>query len=143
MAFFETSKTMILRTEASFNEGLSAALLLRTDKGILSVLFISPTMTETEKRYCQTEKDALAIKWSKERLRIYLLGAPRFRIMTAHKPLVPLFNKVEAKLPSRIEKLIMEMQDVDYELVYESGKDEADPLDFLFRHPQPETEHET
>ena len=31
----------------------------------------------------------------------------------------------------------MEMQDVDYELVYESGKDEADPLDFLFRHPQP------
>ena len=31
-------------------------------------------MTETEKRYSQTEKDALAIKWAKERLRIYLLG---------------------------------------------------------------------
>jgi len=50
----------------------------------------------------------LAIKWSKERLRIYLLGAPRFRIMTAHKPLVPLFNKVKAKVPPRIEKWIME-----------------------------------
>ena len=81
----------------------------------------------------------MAIKWSKERLRIYLLRAPRFRIVTAHKPLVPLLNKVEAKLRPRIDKLIMEMQDVDYELVYESGKDEADPLDFLFRHPQPET----
>lgn len=54
-------------------------------------------MTETEKRYSQTEKDALAIKWAKERLRIYLLGAPRFRIVTAHKPLIPLFNKVKAK----------------------------------------------
>ena len=33
----------------------------------------------------------------------------------------------------------MEMQDVDYELVYEPGKDEGDPLDFLSRHPLPET----
>ena len=33
----------------------------------------------------------------------------------------------------------MEMQDVDYELVYEPGKDEMDPLDFLSRHPLPET----
>ena len=139
MAFFDPSKPIILHTEASFNEGLSAALLQKTDKGIQLVHFISRTMTETEKRYSQTEKDALAIKWAKERLRIYLLGAPRFRIVTAHKPLIPLFNKVKAKVPPRIEKWIMEMQDVDYELVYEPGKDEADPLDFLSRHPLPET----
>ena len=34
----------------------------------------------------------------------------------------------------------MEMQDVDYELVYQPGKDEADPLDYLSRHPLPEKE---
>ena len=96
-------------------------------------------MTETEKRYNQKEKDALAIKWANERLRIYLLGAPRFRILTAHKPLVPLFDKVKARVPLRIEKWIMEMQDVDYELVYEPGTDEADPLDFLSIHPLPDT----
>ena len=89
-------------------------------------------MTQTVKRYSQTKKDALAIKWAKERLSIYPLGAPRFRIMTALKPLVPLFNK----------KWIMEMQDLDYELVYEPGEDEADPLDFLSRHPLPETGHD-
>ena len=33
----------------------------------------------------------------------------------------------------------MEIQDVDYELLNEPGKDEADPLDFLSRHPLPET----
>ncbi len=32
----------------------------------------------------------------------------------------------------------MDMQDVDYELVYEPGRDEQDPLDFLSRHPLPE-----
>ena len=52
--------------------------------------------------------------------------------MTALKPLVPLFNK----------KWIMELQDLDYELVYEPGEDEADPLDFLSRHPLPETGHD-
>ena len=139
MAFFDPSRPIILRTETSFNEGLSAALLQKTDKGIQPVHFISRTMTETEERYSQTEKDALAIKWAKERLRIYLLGAPRFRIVTAHKPLLPLFNKAKAKMPPRIEKWVMEMQGVDYELVFESGKDEADPLDYLSRHPLPET----
>lgn len=69
MAFFDPSKPIILRTEASFNEDLSAALLQKTDRGIQPVYFISPTMTETEKRYSQTEKDASAIKWAKERLR--------------------------------------------------------------------------
>ena len=43
-------------------------------------------------------------------------------------------------MPPRIEKWVMEMQDVVYELVYEPGKDEADPLDYLSRHPLPETE---
>ena len=82
-------------------------------------------MTETEKRYSQAEKDALAIKWAKERLKSYLLGAPRFRIVASHKPLVPLFNKARAKVPPRIEKWVMKMQDVDYEVIYEPGKDEA------------------
>ena len=134
MAFFDPSKPIILCTEASFNEGLAPEDRQRRT----TVHFISQTMTETEKRYSQTEKVALAIKWAKESVRIYLLGGPRFTIVTAHKPLVPLFNKVKAKVPPRIEKWIMEMQDMDFELVYEPRKDEADPLDFLSRHPLPD-----
>ena len=30
---------------------------------------------------------------------------------------------------------MMEMQDLDYEVLYEPRKDEADPLDYLSRHP--------
>ena len=36
----------------------------------------------------------------------------------------------------------MEMQDADYELVYEPGKDSADPMDYLSRHPLPEIERD-
>ena len=45
-----------------------------------------------------------------------------------------MFNKATAKLPPRIERWVMDMQDVDYKLVYEPRKDEEDPLDFLSRH---------
>ena len=47
---------------------------------------------------------------------MYLLGAPKFKIITGHKPLLSMFNKVIAKLPPRIERWVMDMQDVDYEL---------------------------
>ena len=142
MAFFDPRKPIVVHTEASFHEGLSAGLFQGTAKGLQPVHYISRSMTTAEKRYSQTEKDALAVKWAKSRFSMYLLGAPRFTIMTSHKPLIPMFNESCTKLPPRIEKWIMEMQDVDYELVYEPGKDAADPLDYLSRHPLPETQRD-
>ncbi|CAC5411393.1 unnamed protein product [Mytilus coruscus] len=142
MVFFDPKRPIIVRTEASYHEGLSAGIFQRTAKGLQPVHFISRSMTDTEKRYSQTEKDALAVKWAKTRFSIYLLGAPKFKIITSHKPLIPMFNNSKAKLPPRIEKWVVDMQDIDYELVYEPGKDEQDPLDYLSRHPLPETEND-
>ena len=139
VAYFDPKRSIILRTEANYHERLSAALYQQIDKGIQPMHVISRTMTDTKKRYSQIEKDALAIKWAKEKLRVYLQGVSRFRIVTAHKPLLPLFNKATTKMPPRIEKWWMEMQDVDFELVHEPGKDEQDLLDHLSRHPLPET----
>ena len=118
---------IVVRTEASFHEGLSAGLFQRTSKGLHRSMTSAKTLTD---------KDALAVKWAKSRFGMYLLGAPRFKIITSHKPVIAKFNTFCTKLPPRVEKWIMEMQDidVDYELVYEPGKDEADPM-----HPLPET----
>ena len=66
---------------------------------------------------------------------MYSLGAPKFNIITAHKPLLSMFNKAIARLPSRIKRWVMDMQDGDFEQVHEPGK--ADPMDFLSRHPLP------
>ena len=40
-------------------------------------------MTATEKRYGQTEKDALVVHWAKERFNIHLLRVPKVKINTA------------------------------------------------------------
>ena len=139
MIYFNPKRLIVVRVEASYHDGLSAGLFQKNGNGLQPVHYISRTMTDTEKRYSQTEKDALAIRWAKNRFKMYLQGAPRFKIITAHKPLLPMFNKATAKLPPRIEKWVMDMQDVDFELVYEPGKDEADPMDYLSRHPLPIT----
>lgn len=143
MMFFNPTLPIVVRTEASFNEGLAAGLFHKTNQGIQPVHYISRSLSDAEKKYSQTEKDALAVAWAKTRFSMYLEGAPRFKIITSHKPLIPMFMKATAKLPPRIEKWVMNMQDVDYEMIYEPGKDEADPLDFLSRHPLPETDENT
>lgn len=103
MAYFDQDKQIILRMEGSFKEGLSAALLQKRDRGMQPVHFISRVMTEVEKKYSQTQKDQMAIKWAKDRLRVYLLGAPRLKIVTAYKPLPPLFNRTKVLMPLRID----------------------------------------
>eukprot|EP00795_Rhopilema_esculentum_P010029 gene10029-18659_t len=100
IAFFNPKLPIMVRTEASYNEGLSARLFQKTEKGWQPVHFISRTLTETEKKYGQAEIDALCVKWAIERFSIYLLGAPRFTIITAHKPLLTLFNKATANHPA-------------------------------------------
>ena len=50
MAFFDPRKPIVVRTEASFHEGLSAGLFQRTAKGLQPVHYISRSMTSAEKR---------------------------------------------------------------------------------------------
>ena len=48
-------------------------------------------MSETERRYTQIEKEALAVIWTCKKFSDYVLGRS-FQIETDHKPLVPLLS---------------------------------------------------
>ena len=66
------------------------------------VAFASHSMSETEQRYAQIKKEALASTWAWEEFATYILGM-KFLIETDHKPLVPLLgNKHLDSLPPRI-----------------------------------------
>ncbi len=59
-------------------------------------------MSETEKRYAQIEREALAVVWASDRFSDYILGRS-FLIETDHKPLVPILNtKNLDNLPPRV-----------------------------------------
>ena len=71
--------------------GLGAILLQKNSQLWQSVMYASRTMTSTECRYAQVEKEALTSTWACEKFANYVLGK-KFIIETDHKPLVPLLE---------------------------------------------------
>ena len=55
------------------------------------------------------------------------------------KPSTFVIVKRRINSPSLLSKDTMNMQNVNYEMRYEPGKNEDDPMDFLSRHPLSET----
>jgi len=127
LGYFDPQKTTCLYVDAS-PFGLGA--VLTQDKTVL--YYASRALTDTERRYSQIEREALAIRWAIRRFHLYLYGS-KFRVVTDHKPLLPLFNNTSSKPPARIEKWIIELQGYDFELEYQPGKE--NPADFPSRHP--------
>ena len=68
--------------------GLGALLVQHDEKNntIHPITFVSRTLSAQERKYCQTEKEALSVVWACERLHIYLYGA-KFNLFTYHKAL--------------------------------------------------------
>ena len=83
------ARTKISADASSFGMG-SVPLQLNNDVWKL-VAYASRSLTETERRYAQIEKEALAVTWSCEKFRDYILGK-RIDIETNHKPLVPILS---------------------------------------------------
>ncbi|XP_065902585.1 uncharacterized protein [Dysidea avara] len=73
------------------SHGLGAVLLQQQNQEWRPVAYASSSMSETETRYAQIEKEALAITWACEKFSTYILGK-HISIETDHKPLVPLLG---------------------------------------------------
>ena len=55
------------------------------------ISYASKSLSDVEKRYSQTEKEALAIVWACERFHVYLYGI-EFELYTDHKPLETIYS---------------------------------------------------
>ncbi|UYV64896.1 K02A2.6-like, partial [Cordylochernes scorpioides] len=137
-AYDVRTPTMVSSDASSY--GLGAVLKQEGKNGIWRpVAYSSRTMTPTEKRYAQIEKEALAITWACERFQDFLLGK-RFRIETDHKPLIPLFSTKElSSLTPRLQRFRMRMMRFGFEIVHTPGKELLD-ADALSRQPLLTTE---
>ncbi len=76
--------TKLVADSASF--GLGAVLLQQTNDAWRPVAYASRSMSDTEKRYAQIEKEALAVTWACDRFADFILGS-KFQIETDRKPL--------------------------------------------------------
>ena len=103
--------------------GLGAVLLqLHKDDGWRPVAFTSRALTETEARYAQIEKEALALTWACEKFSDYILGKP-ILLETDHKPLVPILgSKSLETLPPRVLRFRLCLARFQYTVHYSPGK---------------------
>ncbi len=86
------------------------------------VVYASRSMTDTENRYVQIEKEALAVMWSCNKFSCYILGR-HFDIETDHKPLVPLLNTRHLdNLPPRVLSFRLRLARYDYSIQHIPGK---------------------
>ena len=95
------------------------------------ISYASGSLSKVERRYSQTEHEALAIIWGCERFHLYLYGAP-FVIHSDHKPQY-LFNNPLSKPPARTERWQLRLAPYDFTVRYRPGKD--NPADYVSRHP--------
>ena len=132
-AYFDPARDTEISVDAS-PVGL-AAILSQTDQatGINHIItYASRSLTETEQRYSQTEREALAIVWACEHLHLYIYGKPA-TVYTDHKPLESIFGNPSSKPPPRIERWALRLQ--PYQLTVHYRKGEGNPADYLSRHP--------
>ena len=92
MGYFDLKKETEIIIDAS-PVGLGAMLLQRDPKAGQGkiIAYASQSLTDTEKRYSQLEKEALAIVFGIERFRTYIYGL-QFTLVTDHKQLEYLFT---------------------------------------------------
>ena len=101
LALYDPQADTKISADAS-THGLGAVLLQKHGKEWRPVAYVSRATTETETRYAQIEKEALAITWACEKFSIYILGK-HISIETDHKPLVPILgSKHLDNLPPRV-----------------------------------------
>ena len=123
LALYNPDAEMKISADAS-SYGLGAVLMQRSHpaESWRPVVFASRYLTETEKRYAQIEKEALAVTWASEKFANYILGK-RYTIETDHKPLVPLLGaKHLDSLPPRILRFRLRLARFDYETTHVPGK---------------------
>lgn len=121
LQFYDLSKPITLQVDASDN-GLGGVLMQPNIQGLLQpVAYTSCSLTETEKRYSQIEKECLAICNAFSKFDQWLYGKHSIEVHTDHKPLETIFKKPLNKAPARLQRMMMRLQRYHFTVTYRKG----------------------
>ena len=127
LTYFDPKKETVLQVDASLR-GLGSALV---QEGKV-VAFASRSLTDTETRYANIEREMLAVVVACEKFHSYLFGK-RFIVESDHKPLEMIHLKNLTAAPPRLQRLLLRIQGYDFTIKYKPGTEMllADPMSRL------------
>ena len=131
---FEKLKVMLTTAPVLKYYDPKIGLLIQTDassRGLGSILmqegkvleFSSRSLTETEQRYSQIEKELLSIVFSLERYHTYCFANRHVTVETDHRPLLAVHSKGLNAAPKRLQRMLLRLQQYTYTLVFKRGSE--------------------
>ena len=137
LAYFDKDAHTRVIADAS-PVGLGAVLVQDKNGESRVVCYASRSLSSVERRYSQTEKEALALVWACERFNLYLLGLPTFDLVTDHEALKVIYSR-GSKPSARIERWVLRLQPYNYKVCCVKSQDNiADALSRLTKIPASE-----
>ena len=117
LPYYDRRKPVTVQADAS-QRGLGACLLQDGQP----ITYTSKSLTDTETRYANIERELLAIVFACQRFNTYVLGRP-FTVESDHKPLEMIHQKSLASAPPRLQRMLLQLQWYDVTIRYRPGKE--------------------
>lgn len=139
LALYDPTLPTTVTTDAS-DYGVGAVLTQSHGTDERTVAFASRTLSDCERKYSTTEKEALACVWATEKWHTYLWGR-HFTLCTDHSPLSTLLStKGLGRAGMRLARWSAHLLCFNYSMKYKPGQDNV-TADCLSRLPLPAADY--
>ena len=131
LGYFDVNaKTKVIADASPY--GLGGVLVQIQEGEPRIIAYASRSLSAVERRYSQTEREALGLVWACEKFHSYVYGI-QFDLVTDHKPLEAIYSP-KSKPCARIERWVLRLQPYRFRVVHVAGtKMIADPLSRLLK----------
>ena len=117
LAYIDKTKKHTIQCDAS-KKGLGAVLLQQSKP----VMYVSRSLTETEQRYSNIERELLPIVFALERLNQYTFGRT-ITVQSDHQPLQSIWKKSIVSARPRLQRLLLRLAHYDINIEFLWGKE--------------------
>lgn len=135
LKYFDPTKSVTIQTDSS-SFAIGCTLMQENQP----VGYASKMLSTSQTKYCQLEKEMLAILYACRKFDQYICGKNDVLIQTDHKPIIDIFKKPLIDAPKRLQSMILQLHRYNLKITYIKGS-EMYIADVLSRLPGENNEH--